>query len=89
MNAGNVNDSWAGGLHPCSFGLCNMHINRGCLPELGAGTQTYSSFSEWEYILCNYMLEITNLFLDFTRYESKDCLECQKGHWTFVLFRLL
>lgn len=64
--------SWAGGLPPYSCGLCNMHMNRGCLPELGAGTQSYSSFSEWEYIVCHYMLEMTNLFLDFTRCESQE-----------------
>lgn len=71
--------------------ICTIfpYMNRGCLPELGAGTQPYSSLSEWDYILYKYMLEITNLFLDFTSYESKDCLECQKGHWTFVLFGLL
>lgn len=49
-----------------------MHMSRGCLPELGAGTQSYSSLSEWEYTLCNYMLEITNLFLDFTKCESQE-----------------
>ena len=40
--------------------------------EFGAGTQLYSSFSEWEFILCHCMLEIPNLLLGFSRYVSQE-----------------
>lgn len=66
-------------------------MSRGCLPEVGAGTQSYFSLSEWEYIYCAIICWKSLIcFLIFTRCDSlRDCLECQKGHWTFALFRLL
>lgn len=87
----NVKGSWAGRLPPCSCGFCIMHMSRGCLPEVGAGTQSYFSLSEWEYIYCAIICWKSLIcFLIFTRCDSlRDCLECQKGHWTFALFRLL
>lgn len=49
------------------------HMSKGYLPELGAGMQPYSSYSEWEYILCSSgLLEILYLFLDYTKCDSQE-----------------
>lgn len=81
--------SWVGGLPTCSIDWGDMHMGRDCLLKFGTGTQPYSSLflngnascaiACWETLVCFLILQDI----------SRDCLECQKRFWTFVLYGLL